>query len=253
MTNFKMIESWALHAYVDGELDATERAGVEKLLADDNAARQLVDAYRRQKEAIKQAYDGVLSEPVPPSLRATLAARGTWKDRPYFHMAAAIALLLFGGLAGWFAARDTVGIEARSIATNALTAHAIYAAEVKHPVEVLAADRNHLQSWLSKRVGVAFAIPDLTEEGYTLLGGRLLTSTDRPAAQLMYEDANKRRITIFLAATSEKSESALRVETRGPLIACYWLDGKLAFAMAGDMAREPMMALARIVYDKFES
>jgi anti-sigma factor RsiW len=253
MTTLKTIESWALHAYVDGELDATERCAIEKLLADDAAARQVVDSYRRQKQALKQAFDGTLSEALPPSMLAALATRGTWKSKPYLHMAAAIALLLFGGLAGWFAGHDPIAAQAQSVAANAIAAHEVYASEVKHPVEVLASEKDHLQAWLSKRVGVAFEIPDLTAEGYTLLGGRLLASASQPAAQLMYEDANKQRITMFLTASNDKSETALRVETKGRLIACYWLDGKLAFAMAGELDQASMMNLARIVYDKFES
>jgi anti-sigma factor RsiW len=252
MTMLKTIESWALHAYVDGELDATERAAVEKLLADDAAARTVVESCRRQKEALGQAFNGILSEPVPASMSAALSSRGSWRGRPYLQLAAAIALLLFGGLAGWLAGHDSAGARAETVANSAIAAHAVYASEVKHPVEVPASERDHLEAWLSKRVGVAFAIPDLGEEGYTLLGGRLLAASGQPAAQLMYEDANKKRITIFLTANLDKSETALRVETKGPLIACYWLDGDLAFAMAGEMDQEPMMQLARIVYDKFE-
>ena len=69
----------------------------------------------------------------------------------------------------------------------------------------------------------------------------------------MYEDAAKKRITIFLTANPGESKMALRVEEKGPLVACYWLDGPLGFVVAGEMDRAPMMELAHTVYDKFES
>ncbi|MBI2719703.1 MAG: anti-sigma factor [Rhizobiales bacterium] len=249
----KTIENWALHAYVDGELDAADREAIEKLLASDAAARSAVDAYKRQNDALKQAFTDVLSEPVPASLVAVLKAPTRLRQRPWVSIAAALALVVLGGLGGWFTGRDPGGVRAEVIADNAIAAHEIFTAEVRHPVEVTASERDHLQAWLSKRVGVSFKVPDLTAEGYTLLGGRLLASSDQPAAQLMYEDANKRRITIFLTANPGKSETALRVEERGPLIACYWLDGPLGLVVAGEMDRDRMMKLARIIYDKFQA
>jgi anti-sigma factor RsiW len=253
MTAMKTIENWALHAYVDGELDAADCEAVEKLLESDTSARATVEAYERQDEALKRAFDGVLTESVPARLTAALAAPSRWTFRPLMNMAAAIALLVLGGLGGWYAARDPGGARAEGIAEDAIIAHEVYTAEVKHPVEVTAADRDQLQAWLSKRVGVAFNVPDLTSEGYTLLGGRLLATADHPSAQLMYEDAEKKRITIFLTANPGETKMALRVETKGPLIACYWLDGPLGFVVAGEMEKAKMMQLARVVYDRFKS
>lgn len=254
MTAMKTIEGWMLQAYVDGELEAEERAAVEELLARDPEARASVDAWTRQKQLMKQAYDPVLDEPIPASLENALRKRPIWSRIPPQAVAAGLALFLLGAGGGWLAAGHGAGSPSMRLADEALLAHQVYTVEVKHPVEVPGADRAHLQAWLSKRVGTPFVIPDLTAEGYTLLGGRLLAAEDRPAAQLMYEDAEKRRITIFLAANEDgKDETSMQVKQKGDLITCYWLDGKLAFAMAGEMKLDAMMRLARIVYDQFEA
>jgi anti-sigma factor RsiW len=200
---------------------------------------------------MKQAYQSLLSDPVPARLAAAVAKRGSW-TQPFMNMAAAILLVLFGAAAGWFAAENPA-VQAQTLAASAISAHEVYASEVKHPVEVAASDKDHLEAWLSKRVGVAFVAPDLSGQGYTLLGGRLLAVSEHPAAQLMYEDAGKKRITIFLTANAGEDESALRVEHKGAVVACYWLNEKLAFAMVGEMDEEAMMRLARVVYDSFES
>ncbi|MFT3986321.1 anti-sigma factor family protein [Aestuariivirga sp.] len=252
MSELKSIETWALSAYVDGELEAGERDAVERLLRDNPEARATVEAYRQQNEALKRAYDGVLDEPVPPALAAALAQPARRMARTWVSAAAAVGLLAVGGLGGWLAA-DRQASPAETFADAALAAHEIYAPEVKHPVEVWADDRDHLQAWLSKRVGVNFAIPDLEAEGYALVGGRLLAVDDKPAAQIMYEDAKKQRITLLLTANPAHTETALRIEHKGPLISCYWLGDRLAFALAGEMDEAPMMQLARKVYDTFES
>lgn len=254
MTKTVKIDEWALHAYVDGEVASESIPEIEAALrADPDAARD-VESWRFQREALKRAYDGMLGEPIPAALTATLNRGGSWRSRPYMHMAAGLAMLLMGGLAGWFMA-DGGPLSARSpgLVEEAIAAHQIFTAEVKHPVEVAAADKDHLQAWLSNRVGTAIRLPDLSSEGFTLLGGRLLVAGDKPAAQLMYEDSAKRRLTVFLVANPAHAETAVRVEVKGDLIACYWLNHKLGFAVTGEMAVEPMMKLAQVIYDQFET
>jgi len=253
MTAMKITESWALHAYADGELDAAGRAEVERMLETDPAARLALATWQRQKDALKAAYDGVLDEPLPPGLVKALNAKPQQRRASSLAaLAASLALLLAGGAAGWFAAHTATGNGTASFAEEALAAHSIYAAEVRHPVEVAAAEKDHLQAWLSKRVGIAFNVPDLTGQGYNLLGGRLLAIEGQPTAQLMYEDATRRRVTLYLSRNPSETEQSLRIEKSGDLFACYWQDGKLGVVVAGDLDEPAMMALARVVYDKFE-
>jgi len=246
------MDDWALHAYADNELSPEQRAEVEALLARDPAAARKVEAWKHQRDLLKAAYGPVLEEPVPPQLAATLRGGGASGLKPWLAMAAAVLLLLTGGLAGWFLKGDTAPVTMADLGRQALEAHSVYAVEVRHPVEVSGADRGHLQAWLSKRVGTSFAVPDLTAEGYTLLGGRLLAGAEGPAGLLMYEDAKGGRITVLLSASGADHDTGLQVEERGRLIACTWRDGKLAVAVAGEMARDPMMTLAKAVYEKLE-
>ncbi|HPZ84708.1 MAG TPA: zf-HC2 domain-containing protein, partial [Thermogutta sp.] len=48
------LDNERLSAYLDGELSPQERQIVEKLLASDSAARQLVEELRAQRELIRQ-------------------------------------------------------------------------------------------------------------------------------------------------------------------------------------------------------
>jgi anti-sigma factor RsiW len=247
------IEDWALHAYVDGEVPADLRAEIEMRMAQDPELAAVVEEWRNQKRLIREFYDPVLSEPLPPQLTAVHKSSLITRVHPLAAMAAALVLLLLGATAGWFAAHRAISLEADTLVADALTAHKIYTAEVRHPVEVGASESDHLATWLSKRIGHSFKIPDLTAQGYTLLGGRLLAAAGHPAAQLMYEDQSKRRITLFLVANTGNSETAIRIEQIGPLSACYWLDGPLGFAVAGELDRDRIMALAHEIYRQFES
>lgn len=245
-------EDWTLHAYVDGEVPAELRAEIEMRLARDPEAALSVEAWRSQKLLIREAFDPILDEPLPDRLANVLKRQPAGLSWPLGIIAAALALVLLGGAAGWFVAEHAGTLETRSLAAEALAAHQVFAAEVRHPVEVGAEESDQLATWLSKRLGHALKLPDLTPEGYTLLGGRLLAVEGRPAAQLMYEDQSKRRITIFLASNTGRGETAIRIEQNGPLSACYWLDGPFGFAVAGELDRERLMGLAHAVYRQFE-
>jgi len=247
------IEDWALHAYVDDEVPADLRAEIEMRMAEDSELAAVVEEWRNQKRLIREFYEPVLSEPLPPQLTNFRKLPPERRFHTFPAIVLACVLLLVGGLAGWFAAHRAVSLGSDTLVSDALTAHKVYTAEVRHPVEVGASESDHLATWLSKRIGHSFKIPDLTSEGYTLLGGRLLAAAGRPAAQLMYEDQSKQRITLFLVANAGNTETAIRIEERGPLTACYWLDGPFGFALAGELDRERIMALAHEIYRQFES
>src|SRR5262249_31219319 len=148
-------------------------------------------------------------------------------------IAAALALLIVGSATGWFTSLQVNAPKAMQFADIAIEAHEIYTRENRHAVEVAANDSEHLTSWLSKRIGHQLVIPDLTARGYTFLGGGLLAAGTQPAAQLMYEDANKRRITISLTANQGGGEQKFVIEEKHGVTACYWLDGPLGFVIAG--------------------
>lgn len=247
------MDEWALHAYVDDELSEEQRAEVEALMARDPEAARKVAGWKRQRELLKAAFNGALDEPVPQQLAAALRERAApSRLTPWLAMAAAVLLLVFGGLGGWFLRGETAPAIVADLGQQAIEAHTVYAVEIRHPVEVPGADKDHLQAWLTKRVGTAFKVPDLTEQGYALLGGRLLSGDAGPAAMLMYEDQQGQRVSVVLSAPGTDMETALKVQQQGKLTACTWQDGKLAVAVAGEMARDPMLVLAKAVYDKLE-
>ncbi len=258
------LENWAISAYSDGELDPVERANVERLLESDGDARRVLDGIQRQKNALKSAYDSILDEPVPPSLlnavQASEMAKGERSSGfSKWAMAASVAALFLGGTAGWFGANwnTTHGISGEEFAAafpeRALDAHVVFASDIRHPVEVSAADPVHLRTWLEKRVGAQFGVPDLSSKGYTLIGGRLLAEGDKPAGLLMYEEAStKQRLSIYFAKNARLDNSPMRFSYRGKLMTCFWTEPDLVYALAGEQTKEQMLPLAELAHDGFE-
>ncbi|HHI82267.1 MAG TPA: anti-sigma factor [Rhizobiales bacterium] len=255
MSKEKQLDEAMLHAYLDGELDAAGQSEVEQWLASHRDDMQRVSDWRQQKELLKKCYDPVLSEPVPQNLKSALRGRlpGTFK-KYLANIAAALVLFVSGGVAGWFAAGETgrVTPQTATIASQALGAHLVYAAEVRHPVEVSARNKAHLAGWLSKRLGQPLTIPDLTASGFELIGGRLLASNRQPAAQFMYENRAGQRLTLYIATNASGKNTAFRLYTNGPVKSFYWLDGQLGYAVSGELARSRLLEIARKVYHELE-
>ena len=81
---------------------------------------------------------------------------------------------------------------------------------------MLASDKDHLQTWLSNRVGLKLVAPDLVAEGFQLVGGRLLPAGQGKAAMLLYEDAKGQRISLFVTADSAaKSKGTYMADAGG--------------------------------------
>lgn len=255
MRMFETVENWALHAFADGELEGEDKKAVEKLLLEDEDARKVLSAINYQKSELHKAYGGTLAEPIPASLLAAAHGRPSMRVLPYLVAACAVGLVLIGGSVGWFVGQNNLNsgqILATSLAQRALIAHANYSAEPRHAVEVAASDKDHLQAWLSKRVGSDFKIPDLQSDGYILLGGRLLAESNAPAGQLMYENADKQRMTIFFSANTDGKLADLKLEQKDKFVTCFWRDAKLAMAVTADISNDQMKILGSSVFAQVE-
>lgn len=235
-----------LHAYVDGQLEDSRRVQVEGHLAHDPAAAESVRVWREQNEALRALYNSVLNEPVPQGLLAARAVRRRW----LLYALAAGAMGLSFAL-GWLSQsyRTDRFVEAAGLPRRAAIAYAVYAPEVRHPVEVGAEQQDHLVKWLSKRLGNDLKVPVLTQQGFDLVGGRLLPGGKGPVAQFMYQDATRQRITLYVSLRDADSrDTAFRFSQEDKVAVFYWIDGKLGYALSGDMDRASLLAVANVVY-----
>lgn len=247
-----------LQAYVDGRLDAERRSAVEAWLAARPEEAERVAAYRRLSGEVRAAYQAMLAEPVPPGLARLGAPHGRLRQ-----FALAAAWVAIGVAIGTVATLELKAIrpgsallasESAVMARRAAIAHATYSPEVRHPVEVGAADESHLVSWLSKRLGVQVRAPKLNEAGMALVGGRLLPGESGPVAQFMYETPNGRRLTLYVRQErANNTETAFRYAREKNVGVFYWIDRECGYAIASaDLNRDELLKVAELVYKQLE-
>lgn len=256
-----------LSAYVDGELEAADRERVDAWLQAHPEDRARVQAWQADRAALAALFNPVLDEPAPAALRATVWRR---QGLPRWAMAAAAAgLLLAGGVLGgagmwqWQArthaaqlaqakqqmAQQLAAGTAQGWVQRAAFAHSIYTNEPRHAVEV-GAQEEHLSRWLTRRIDIPVKLFDLKAQGFDLVGGRLLPDGPGKSAQLMYQDADKRRVTVYLRKPEQGADTAFRYEQQGRLGMFYWVEEGAGYALVGELPRDTLLALAKAIYDQ---
>ena len=287
-----------LSAWLDAELDAPTRAQVDAWLADQPEDAARVRQWAADRDALRAHFEPVLDEAIPAALRHTVLHAGQAAERPaaadrawggsggsgaWRRVAVVAGLLLTGGVAGgvlgaalaggessglaalllpWaVASQDGAQVRAGSWPHRAAVAHAVYAPELRHPVEVNVAQgsaaeqraqEEHLARWLSKRLDMPVRLFDLRGQGFELIGGRLLPDANGPSAQLMYQNGGGQRVTVYLRKPGAGTDTAFRFQRDGELGLFYWVEDGFGCSVVGKLPRAQLLAVAEAVYEQAE-
>ena len=247
-----------LHALADGR--AMPAGADAKPLGIE--AEATVQAWQVQREQLRELHADLAHTPPPESLRTSaerLQARLDEQQAWLRWGGMAAAWLLAFGL-GWFMhgyGQDAAGqnlaqaVVPAGFVRQAAWAHAVYQPEQRHPVEVGAAQQEHLVQWLSKRLGRPLKVPVLNTQGFELVGGRLLPGDAGARAQFMYQNAAGQRVTLYLGALPEaaaKTPAQFSFHTEGPVASFYWVEDGFGYALSGELPRERLLVLATAVH-----
>jgi anti-sigma factor RsiW len=254
-----------LSAWLDGEVEGADCARVQAWLQEHPDDAALVRLWAADRDALRARFSSTLDEPIPDRLAQTVWRRSgerrglAWG---WWGQAAAAVLLLgvgvaIGALWRGSAATEPSAANGRGWTQRAAVAHAVYAPEVRHPVEVSVREGDaahqreqeaHLSRWLTRRLSVPVKLFDLRSHGFELVGGRLLPDASGPSAQLMYQDAMGMRVTVYLRKSAEHdAPAAFRYERQGDVGMFYWVEGRSGYALVGPQSRDKLLALAQSI------
>ena len=271
-----------LSAWLDGELPPEQAEAVGRWLDAHPEAAARVRLWAADREALRVRLDALLHEPLPPALTdavwrkepaagSPVQAPGVWWRQRHAGLALAASFVAGIGLTlavmAWRSAGPGAAQEVAAWPQRAMVAHAVYVPEQRHPVEVStrtatggeeAAQEAHLSAWLTKRLGRPVGLFDLREQGFALMGGRLLPADGGPGAQLMYEDAAGSRVTVYLQVPERASPQAprddvvqFRYAQRDRLGQFYWVEGapgqETGYALVGELPKARLLALAEAI------
>jgi anti-sigma factor RsiW len=126
-----------------------------------------------------------------------------------------------------------------------LASHVVYAADKRHPIEMGAAEPDHLAQWLSNRLSRKVSPPLLDALGYRLIGGRLLATEQGGAAALfMYEDAQGQRLSLVLRPMTRDLLAAQTDVRRGAVNGCAWIANGMGYVVIASLPDDELDRVA---------
>lgn len=165
---------------------------------------------------------------------------------------ASLACLLIGGGLGFQTALWTTSGPPTTVTAaptwqqQVAQYHRVYASDSLHLVEIPAERKDHIQEWLSKRLGRPILVPNF--EGYNLrfAGARQLVVNGQPVAQLMYLDADDRPLAFCITKMPMMgSEKPPTLSEDGDLTVVDWQNGGFGYIVLGWEDGEQLQQLAQ--------
>ncbi len=207
-----------VHALVDGELDSGHAREVEAHVAgcaECAAELALVRDLREKMTSVDLHY------PMPDSLlnrlERALPAQPITENSPRtrrdllkgFGAGVGLSAIAASGLLVMVVRKDAED----QMLGDLVSAH-LRSLQAEHLTDVQTSDQHMVKPWFNGRVDVAPPVPDLTAQGFTLVGGRLDTVEGKAVAAIVY----RRRghvINLFVAAASTDKGQTSTETVRG--------------------------------------
>jgi len=206
-----------MNGYIDGELELTGSLEIERHMRDCQVCTQAYQSHRALRSAIADRsfyYDA----PANLQKRVTAAVRKANNGRPRrkvlsWRWAVAAAAVAVIAIVTW----GVFSILQRS-STDDLLAQEIVSGHVRslmanHLTDVPSSDQHTVKPWFGGKLDFSPPVIDLTESGFSLIGGRLDYIGNRPAAALVYQH-RQHVINLFVWQSTDTSNSGSKVMIR---------------------------------------
>jgi anti-sigma factor RsiW len=248
MTRANHIDDLDLLALADGFLDddPVRKDEVEATIVRDPQAASRLSDYRAQNAALRAAYSRAIAEPVPERLLAIVDGAERAREQPFLRRAAAGLMIVAAGLGGWL-----IGYDDDDPARRALLDESYRQYVLQGPEQSVAADTSvvleHAISWVSDDVAIRLSAPDLSSEGFSLVGKRSVRDSGDQLVALDYRSGDGRAFSLFIAPRWTDSPGPIVDRERDGVALAYWHDGPLAASIATQLPQAEARALAETV------
>lgn len=246
-----------LAAYLDEELGVAESLRVQKHLTECGDCRQEQDERLALRSALHDSDLYALpsadfSRRIETTVRraaqeAVRSQRPSWFDS--FRLGfprwipAAVALAIVTTIGAVLVMNGVRSSHERLIASAVLAGH-IRSLQPGHLIDVPSSDRHTVKPWFQGRLDFSPPVPDLSELGWNLVGGRLDYVDGRAVAVLVY----KRRlhnINVFLWPNRGSADDAIRQEDAQGYQILHWNGAETAYWVVSDLNNAELLELAR--------
>ena len=158
---------------------------------------------------------------------------------------AASVLLVIGTAAAFGMLISWRGRSNEDRVAEVVVASHVRSLQVDHLTDVASSDEHVVKPWFRVKLDFSPQVPDLTQQGYTLTGGRLDYLTDRPVAALVYH-RRLHAINVFTWPAVNDQENAVRALARQGYHIRYWQRSGMTYWTISDLNNEELDEFVRL-------
>lgn len=242
----KLVDAW-----VDNELDGGTAARVSRHLDECPAcsaiAQQRVTARRCVKErapyykapaTFRRRLLAQLEQPAPPVAASRRRFVPGWRQVA----ATAIIALASGGFGYLLGRPPSQDVRYEQIVSG----HVASLAPGGHLTDVASSERHTVKPWFQGKVDFAPPVRDLSVQGFELIGGRVESLGDRPAAAIVYR-LRAHYVTLYAwRETNGAAASTQAHQLRGFSLAT-WADAGMRYAAVSDVNTIDLLSFAALM------
>jgi anti-sigma factor RsiW len=246
-----------LPAYMDDELGVAESLLVQKHLYQCGECRRIQDQQQALRTALRDpelaAHPSAdFSKRLQAAVRQAAkeearAQRPSWFEALRFGsfrwITAVIALVLTTAPGALFVMNRLRTSQDQLIASAVLAGH-IRSLQANHLVDVPSSDRHTVKPWFQGKLDFSPPVPDLSELGWTLIGGRLDYLDGRPVAALIYK-RRMHNINVFLWPNHGSVDDVIRQEDAQGYQILHWNAAETTYWVVSDLNNAELLQLGR--------
>ena len=226
-----------IHGYLDGELDLMNSLEIEAHLKDCRACAQTYKGIRDLQSAVGNSalrFD-------PPAnlerrLRAAVRTESTPDPQPsmirWRWLVAGISLLAVVAVI-WIAAAMLTRESPGDVLAQEIVSSHVRSLMADHLTDVPSSDRHTVKPWFDGKLDFSPPVKDLSQQGFSLNGGRLDYIGNRPVAALVYQ-RGRHSINLFVWP-SNKAATSERMSVSQGYNVIRWSNAGMAYWVVSDL------------------
>jgi anti-sigma factor RsiW len=241
----------AVHAYLDGELDASRTVELEEHVRGCARCAQVLAAAQGLRDAcgvseLRFTAPGSLHERIREDVRRAArrersAVRLVWRGVALAMPLAAAAMIALAVLRIASGPRNTDPLLDEVVSSHVRSLMA------SHLTDVATSDKHTVKPWFDGKLDFSPTVVDLADRGFPLAGGRLDYLDGRPVAALVYE-RHKHLINLFVWPNGPDAPERITSERGFSLV--HWSAGGMTYWAVSDLNAMELGELTAIFRDR---
>jgi len=246
-----------LPAYLDDELDVAESLRVQRHLSECGNCRQAQDEQLALRSALRDPDLYALpsadfSKRIEAAVRRAAKEEARSQPSSWFEslrlgsfqwVAAAAALVIVTTVGVFFVTNSMRSSHDQLVASAVLAGH-IRSLQPGHLFDVASTDEHTVKPWFQGKLDFSPPVPDLSELGWILVGGRLDYVDGRPVAVLVYK-RRMHNINVFLWPNHGSADDTIRQEDAQGYQILHWNGAETTYWVVSDLNKTELLGLAQ--------